>query len=273
MVNARTILREKREVGYDGETNLSEYDVCQMLTQSYIKYKEIVKDGADNMTSFINDLAAAKAKSGKVTAPNVLKQTQLNERQRASWSKIYRMDGTARTGVGLTKVLSLDKNGQLIERTTREDLEYACLKENKRRFTQDKGTPLITRPFFEALGLLGKRKFADTNMKRTYRLPPGVDPAIQTVLDSLKADKNITICKQPSPITCEEYKSGWKNVKERTSSSPSGLHVGHWKYGSLNPMINWLNTSMANIPFMSGYSLKRWKQGINVMIEKSKGNF
>ena len=30
---------------------------------------------------------------------------------------------------------------------------------------------------------------------------------------------------------------------------------------------------MANIPFMSGYSPGRWKQGINVMIEKQKGNF
>ena len=105
-----------------------------------------------------------------------------------------------------------------------------------------------------------------------YRLPPEVDPTIQTVIDSLKAKDDMTIKKQPSPITCEEYKDGWKKVKEKTSSSPSGLHVGHWKCGSLNPMINWLNTSMANIPFMSGYSPKHWKQGINVIIEKVKGN-
>ena len=272
-VNTRTILRKKREAGYDGETNLTENDACDMLTQSYKEYRKVVKDGVDNRVSFINDLATAKAKVGKITASNALKQIQVNEEQRASWSRIHRMDGTARIGVGLTKVLSLDENGNLVERLTREDLEYACLQENVRRFTQTKGTPLTIGPLLEALGLLGKGEFADAIMKGTYRLPPGVDPAIQTVLDSLKADKNITICKQPSPITCEEYKSGWKNVKERTSSSPSGLHVGHWKCGSLNPMINWLNTSMANIPFMSGYSPKRWKQGINVMIEKSKGNF
>ena len=103
-----------------------------MLTQSYIKYREIVKDGADNRTNFINDLATAKAKAGKITTSNALKQIQVNEEQRTSWSRIHRMNGTARTGMGLTKVLSLDENGDLVERLTREDLEYACLQENTR---------------------------------------------------------------------------------------------------------------------------------------------
>ena len=62
-------------------------------------------------------------------------------------------------------------------------------------------------------------------------------------------------------------------VKERISSSPSKLHMGHCKSGILDLSINWFNTSLANIPFLSGYSPKRWQHGINVMIKKVKGDY
>ena len=115
--------------------------------------------------------------------------------------------------------------------TSQKDLEHACPHENSRRFTQTKGTPLTTGPLLDDIGLLGRGKYADEIMLGKYRLPPEVDPTLQTVIDSLQAKNDMTIKKQPSPITCEEYKDGWKKVKERASSSPSGLHVGHWKCG------------------------------------------
>ena len=55
-------------------------------------------------------------------------------------------------------------------------------------------------------------------------------------------------------------------VKERISSRPLGRHVGHWKCDSTNKSMNWVSTSMANIPH-------RWQQDINVMLEKKKVNF
>ena len=61
-------------------------------------------------------------------------------------------------------------------------------------------------------------------------------------------------------------------MRERTSSSPSGLHVGYWKCHSMASNINWVNTSLTNIPFLSGYSTKQWRHGINVLLENSKGN-
>ena len=78
--------------------------------------------------------------------------------------------------------------------------------------------------------------------------------------------------RQPSPITCAEHSSGWTKVRERTQSSPSGLHVGHWKCGSMDPNINWVNTYLANIPFLSDYLPKRSRHEIDVSLEKSKGN-
>ena len=135
-----------------------------------------MEDGKENRIDFIDDLAIAKSKAGKITASNALKQIQENEETRASWSRIHRMDGTARTSAGLTKVLAPNKYGYIVEMTSQEDLEHACLDENSRRFTQTKGTPLTTGPLLDDIGLLGRGKYADEIMLGKYRLPPEIDP-------------------------------------------------------------------------------------------------
>jgi len=39
-----------------------------------------------------------------------------------------------------------------------------------------------------------------------------------------------------------------------------------------NLMIAIFNARLANLGFTTGYSLKRWQTGLNVMLEKQKGN-
>ena len=271
-VHARTILRKKKQAGYTGCTNVDLQEACTNLQSSYNEYRNILKDCKERRVTFINDLAIAKAKAGKIKAANALKAMELTEQQRASWARIHRMDGTARTGVGLTKVIAPDDEGNWNELDTRLDIERAALKEIQRGSTQTKGTTLTEEPMLNELGHLGIGPAADAILDGTYVPPHEVADDVGDILKSLKCPPTIRMQRQPSPITCEEHSSGWKKVRERTSSSPSGLHVGHWKCGSMDSNINWVNTSLANIPFLSGYSPKRWRHGINVLLEKSKGN-
>ena len=160
-----------------------------------------------------------------------------------------------------------------MESVTKSDIEKGCLESYERTLTQTKGTPMTISPLIDDFGLLGTGSAADELLRGTYNFPEGIDKSVKSVLDNMKCPETIKLTKQPIPITCNEHKSGWNKVKERTSSSPSGLHVGHWKCASADENLNWLNTSMANIPFLSGYSPRRWQNGINVMLEKKKGNF
>ena len=43
--------------------------------------------------------------------------------------------------------------------------------------------------------------------------------------------------------------------------------------GTFNPTIAIFNARLANLGFTTGYSLKRWRKGLNVMLEKQAGNF
>ena len=95
---------------------------------------------------------------------------------------------------------------------------------------------------------------------------------MENILEHLKLKEGQKLNVQPTPISREELVTGWKKVKERTSSSPSGLHVGHWKAGCEDPGILWANTILTNIPYMSGYSPIRWRNGLNIMLEKIPDN-
>jgi len=90
------------------------------------------------------------------------------------------------------------------------------------------------------------------------------------LLHNLKRPENVP---EFEPRSLEDYTSGWRKARETTSSSLSGIHFGHYMAGTFNPNIVLFNATMADIPLKTGYSPSRWRQGLNVMLEKTPGNF
>jgi len=56
-------------------------------------------------------------------------------------------------------------------------------------------------------------------------------------------------------------------------SAPSAVHFRHYIAGTFNPTIAIFNARLANLGFTTGYLLKRWRMGLNVILEKMAGNF
>jgi len=69
------------------------------------------------------------------------------------------------------------------------------------------------------------------------------------------------------------YCQGWQRAREATGLSASGIHFGHYMVGTFNPEILVINMTLANIPLCSGFLYAQWKTGVNVMIEKTRGDF
>ena len=77
----------------------------------------------------------------------------------------------------------------------------------------------------------------------------------------------------PVPMSLEESKYRWKVVKERISSVSQGnTHMMHWKVGYLDNYIAQVYTDLANVPYTTGYSPKRWQYGVGVKLQKLEGN-
>ena len=271
-VSARTILRKKRQCNIDESTMVTRSYAHSKLHQAYTKYSTITNQATKRRSTFLEDLAMAKAKEGNSKASTELLKMRRLEKVRASWARIHRMDGSVRQSKGLCKVISPDYDGNWTEKCTKNEVEQGLLEENERRFTQAFNTPLTIPPLSSDFGLLGNGPEADNLLQGNYTPPSSVDPTTAEVLSNLSITDTPKHTIQPTPITCNELCEGWQRVKERTSSSPSTLHVGHWKAVCSDPATTWVNMVMINIPYISGYSPKRWQHGLNVMIEKIKGN-
>ena len=146
--------------------------------------------------------------------------------------------------------------------------------ENESKYRQASQTPFMQPPLLTDFGYLGIGPNADAVMQGNYQIPPGVDVYTRKFIDHLRMEPEIL---QTSPIetfyTTEEWKTGWKKAKERTTSGSNFLHFGHFKAGCTNDVIANFEATMANIPLLSGYSPPRWRKAVDCMLLKKEGNY
>jgi hypothetical protein len=73
-------------------------------------------------------------------------------------------------------------------------------------------------------------------------------------------------------ITKEQFQAIYSKLKESTSSSPSGRHIGHYKVAAKSDSLSNLHSKMMSIPLLAGFSPTRWRVIVDVMLEKSIGD-
>ena len=71
---------------------------------------------------------------------------ELTKQQHDLWSRIHRMDGMTRSGVGLIKIIAPDEYGKWNELNNKTEIERAALQEIKQGSPQTKSTTLTLAP-------------------------------------------------------------------------------------------------------------------------------
>lgn len=61
-------------------------------------------------------------------------------------------------------------------------------------------------------------------------------------------------------------------MKEFKASGKSGLHFGHMKACTTDEKLAQFETDLANITVKHGLAPTRWETGLNIMLEKKKGD-
>jgi hypothetical protein len=80
-----------------------------------------------------------------------------------------------------------------------------------------------------------------------------------------------------APVVLDDDVNGfvnsWKKTREHTASGRSGLHFGHFIAACNHSQLKQIEHQQAQFPLATGYSPKRWQQGIEVMLLKQSNNF
>jgi hypothetical protein len=93
----------------------------------------------------------------------------------------------------------------------------------------------------------------------------------------IQLGKHPLLTKMIYPVeTTEDLISCFGCVAEKTSSSPSGRHVGHYLAcidlrDELSALLASVHAAMMSIPLAEGFCPERWRQAIFIMLEKITG--
>ena len=279
-VSARTILRKKKKASMERvNTNVTIAFAGEQITDLFREYKLYLTQKGQKRQDFQHSLAIARSKEGNTTVTTEIKRMQRIEKQRASAQSIRRMNGTARTSGGLQKVVVEGTDNQTVELVDKKDMESALLEAYAITLTQANNTPCMRSPLKEFLGAYGTSDNSSRIVQgELLHLDSGtidqVDNSTLEVLKYLAMKGGRSDHFTPKPLDVVECQQGWKKATERTSSSMRiGTHFGHWKAGYCHDDIAVIHTALANIPFTSGYSPRRWQFGVNSILTKEPGNF
>lgn len=165
-----------------------------------------------------------------------------------------------------------------------EEVNKTISTRNQHHFSQAEGTPFTIEPLRTLLGRHGDTKMArDIEQGNTPQLD--MTEAAQAILNQLATQRLPEI---DVHITAEQLRKGYNKWRESTATSPSGVHLGHYRALShLEPNIRKeeeehhktnigekfmeIEALKSNIALQHGYVYKRWETVISLMLEKIAG--
>ena len=166
-----------------------------------------------------------------------------------------------------------------------QEIERLLIKRNQQHFGQANDTPFITTGIQDQVQYNGTGNVAELILNGEYDNPTLAE-ATKLFINHLKRK---TQTKLKGAITCEEFKSKLKTWPEKTATSPSGLHLGHYQvlrrhHGLAQDdpqrkniergqdLLTEARVELINYALKFGYNYHRWTKVVNVMIQKDPGN-
>lgn len=216
-------------------------------------------------------LDAAKSKGDEEAEKRILAILE-REKQRSYWRRLNY--ATKKPKGRSARVVSEEiGDGEVIEHEGQAEVEQAIWNGiHHQRFHLAEQAPICKGAMKEAFGYLATTIAARQILAGTYSYPPHFD---QPTKELCEACARIRLGIPPrsvdSTIRRQEWASRWARAREKTSSSESGLHFGHYKAAAKSPMISHLHALKTTLALRRGFALDRWSRGLSVMLEKLYG--
>ena len=266
-VNARTIIRARKRTNIQ-DSNVSMEVAKEKLDNAFHRNRIARKQHRALRKRMLYNLAAAQAKEGNIKVATAIKNKAIQEESRRE-ARRTKAVLKRNANMGTTRI-QIEKSGRTIDITDKEEMERLIISENEKKYHQtEESCPLLRGQLLDDIGIKGDGPAVADILAGEYEYPEGTTQAVKLWLDNLYVPD--LHYKEPTIETIHEYRKGWKNAKEWTSSG--SLHFGHFKAGAEDDMICWANYIMATLPRATGFVPERWKKGTDVMLLKKEGSY
>ncbi len=165
-------------------------------------------------------------------------------------------------------------NGQLITHTDKAGVEGAIQRECTARFRLGHSAPISRSLLGEEVGYLTDSSIALEIISGTYKIPPEMDTSTAILLTEIgKVGKVVQSQGPPESVlvTGKDFQRYFSRLKENTSSSFSGFHLGHYMTLAKSDDLSDLQADHMNLIVSSGVCPDRWGVALQVLLEKVAG--
>jgi hypothetical protein len=210
-------------------------------------YDELKCQAPSLRHEFLCDQVANKSSTVSAESQKAASRLLQQERQRSDARHLKRV--LAKVQGGSVSRIEVLEEGQYVEKSDQVAVEQHTMAMCSACFRLTEDTPLRQEPMSSALGPFAvNTAVAHAILQGTYTVPGDTDAFTKEFLLTLQAyaprdPRHRISCE----ITKEDFQQFWKKTKERTSSSISGLHYGHYKAAATNDLLSEIHALMMEL--------------------------
>ena len=226
-------------------------------------------------TRFLQERAIAYAKDNNMNGAKAVEELLKHERTRNVFGFMkHQMKSSQRSQLKKIWINQKDpRSGEMKKTEVHDEAEMAdaILHRNRTHLRQAKNTPFAQSTLGKQLGPDGSGQLAEEILGGRWRQSGEVYPWVIHYIKCMAAGKPEILESVNGHITVEDYKKFWKRKRESTTTSPFGLHVGHYKVAASSKSLVDIQRSLMTIPFEIGFVPTRWRKTVQLMLEKDPG--
>lgn len=270
--NRANLKRAARRCGINRALQLTVKSIKRRLKECEKQCNYFQRHGHRYRRKFLERrLSVARIKNNDKAVKEILAIID-REKQRAFWR---RMNYTMKTQKGKSAriVQVQDDEGGIVEHATQEAVENAIWSEiHGKRFYLAEQAPVCQGRLRGQFGYMADTAAAEEVLAGVYEPEEDVHTGTVDLFDEIgriraQVQKDSVNCLVRHPL----WQKKWKQKREETSSSESGLHFGHYIAGADSELISYCHALLAWMALQKGYSPSRWERALSCMLEKIAG--
>ena len=245
-------------------TYKDEKDILEQCKLNAKEYKVLEENADELRDTYLSRLAQEFSDEDGKDVKWHITQLRRREKIKKHWSNIKRYEYRGRSG-GVDKVDVETENG-MATIFDKDKIVDEIIKANGAKRLQANNTPFRTEPLRTEVGEKGNFARWEKILDNTFSIPDiddyeeGTKHFIKYLQGMKKRDRSIE-------WTQQEYISSWRKMKEDKSSYP-GITTAHMKCIHQDSLAARVASTLALVPFKTGYCPNNWKLGIDSMIPK-----
>jgi len=193
------------------------------------------------------------------------------ERQKRTWSSLQRVVKPDKAGA-VAFVDVQQEDGTTKRCDTKESVEGAIADEILPRFSRAANAPICQGALFNLLGYGANTETAIEILEGRFEPPEGTDGPTLLLFEEIARIWSLMEAGEVDiVVTKDDFQHFWKRMNERTASSYSKLHIGHYKSAAHSEVLSEIHAKKLSLITQTGSAPERWARGLSVMLEKIAG--